>query len=281
MKPSLKYQHPTQQKRSETLLLTVIIPVFNEERTLDEILKKVLAVEPKNKEIIVVNDCSTDSSKIILEKWSDTKQIFVIHHEENRGKGAAIRTALEHASGKYTIIQDADLEYDPNDYMLLLEPLMENVADVVYGSRYLSRKRGNPDRSFLNPFRFCVSLLNLSVRLLYRQKITDEATCYKLFPTTILKSMQLKCERFEFCPEVTAKAARMNLRLLELPIRYTPRKVTEGKKIGLRDAFEAFQTLWYWRNWNPDLVVVDSTDQEDTEGEMSSVMVDSHCHKAG
>ena len=240
MKPSFKFQHATQQKHSETLLLTVIIPVFNEERTLDEILTKVLSVEPRNKEIIVVNDCSTDSTKTILEKWSDKKHLFVIHHEINRGKGVAIRSALKNASGEYTIIQDADLEYDPHDFMLLLVPLMEGVADVVYGSRSLTREQGNPDRFFLNPFRICVSLLNLTVGLLYRQKITDEATCYKLFPTAILKSMQLECERFEFCPEVTAKAARMNLRLLELPIHYTPRKITEGKKIGLRDAWQAF-----------------------------------------
>jgi glycosyltransferase involved in cell wall biosynthesis len=257
MKHSLRCPHFVQRQQREAPLLTVIIPVFNEERTLDEIIEKVLSVEPQNKEIIIVDDCSTDSSGDILEKWCTTYQLLVVSHEINCGKGAAIRTALEYAQGKYTIIQDADIEYDPHDYTRLLEPLIEGVADVVYGSRSLARNRENADRFFLNPFRICVSLLNLSVRLLYHQKITDEATCYKLFPTSILKVMRLECERFEFCPEVTAKAARMNLRFLEIPIHYTPRGIKEGKKIGIRDAMEAFQTLWRWRKWNPETIMND------------------------
>ena len=231
-----------------TPLLTVIVPVFNEERTLDAILTKVSAAEPENKEIIIVNDCSTDLSSEILDKWGKMSQFFVLHHEKNSGKGASIRTALNHARGKYTIIQDADLEYNPNDYALLLEPLTQGVADVVYGSRRLARNR---DRFFLNPFRVCVSLLNLCVRLLYHQKITDEATCYKVFSTSTLKAMELVCERFEFCPEVTAKAARMNLRIVEVPIQFSPRGLKDGKKIGFRDALEAFYTLWHWRRWKP------------------------------
>jgi len=235
----------------DSLLLSVIVPVYNEERTLHNILSKVVRAEPQNKEILIIDDCSCDNSRQILKSWENQPNVLVLYHNANRGKGAAIRTALEHVKGKYSIIQDGDLEYDPNDYMRLLEPLMEGVSDVVYGSRHLGRLHGNQDRSFLNPFRLGVTALNITFRLLYHKYITDEATCYKLFPTSVLKAMQLECERFEFCPEVTAKAACMNLRLLEVPIHYQPRGIKEGKKIKLKDAIEAFQTLWKWRNWKP------------------------------
>lgn len=233
-------------------LLSVVVPVYNEERTLGEILKRVESAEPKYKEIIIVDDCSNDNSRQILKHWEKHPDVTIFYHEINRGKGAAIRTALKHAKGKYTIIQDADLEYDPYDYTRLLEPLIEGVADTVYGSRYWGRFHGNKDRSFLNIFRLGVTVLNLAVRLLYHKHVTDEATCYKLFQTSTLRSMKLECERFEFCPEVTAKAARMNLRLLEVPIHYQPRSVKDGKKIKWKDAVEAFQTLWRWRNWKPE-----------------------------
>ena len=232
-------------------LLTIVVPVYNEEKTLQEILTRVASAEPKNKQIIVVNDCSTDGSGDILKSWENVPEVIIIFHETNQGKSTAIRTALARATGTYTIIQDADLEYDPNDFTKLLEPIVTGEADVVYGSRSLGREYGNADRFFLNPFRICVVMLDWTVRILYHRKVTDEATCYKLFRTETLRAMELQCRRFEFCPEVTAKMFRMGLRLVEVPIHYTPRKCNEGKKIGLRDAFEAFYTLWKWRNWKP------------------------------
>ncbi|MDD3469449.1 MAG: glycosyltransferase family 2 protein [Thermoguttaceae bacterium] len=232
-------------------LLTVIIPIYNEEKTLQRILARVVVAEPHHKQIIIVDDCSTDCSRKILKSWEKRPNVLVLFHENNQGKGSSIRTALPHAVGKYTLIQDVDLEYNPDDYMRLLEPMVHETADVVYGSRSLGRIQGNVDRIFWNPFRVCVAMLDRTVQILYRRRVTDEATCYKLFRAKTLLKMQLQCRRFEFCPEVTAKTFRMGLRLVEIPIHYSPRKCNEGKKIGIRDAIEAFYTLWRWRNWTP------------------------------
>lgn len=233
------------------LILSVIVPVYNEAATLAEVLARVVEAAPENKEILVVDDGSTDGTAAILNHWEDRDRVRVFRHEKNRGKGAAIRTGLAEVRGKYVVIQDADLEYDPNDYHSLLLPLERGWADVVYGSRRLGRMLGNRDRSMLSPYRLAVAGLNCAVKALYRLDLTDEATCYKMFPTSTLKSMELECTRFEFCPEVTAKAARMKLRLTEVPIRYSPRSRKDGKKIGMLDAVQAFQTLWRWRNWQP------------------------------
>ena len=236
-----------------TPLLTVIVPVFNECGTIDEILTRVAAAEPLDKEVLIVDDGSEDGTSERLKEWEGREGVAVYRHESNQGKGTAIRTALAQARGKYVIIQDADLEYDPNDYVELLRPLIEETADVVFGSRALGRREYEAtDRRLLNPYRLGVAVLNVSVRLLYGRRITDEATCYKMFKAQDLRAMDLQCERFEFCPEVTAKALRMGLRIIELPIRYSPRGKQAGKKIGLRDAFEAFRTLWKWRRWRPD-----------------------------
>lgn len=221
-------------------LLTIIIPAYNEQATIGELLRRV-SEAPYHKQIIVVDDASTDATPDILA-CSDCQ---VIRHPTNRGKGAAIRTGLAHAVGEFTIVQDADLEYDPEDYPKLIEPLMLG-ADAVYGSRYLERNRTG---AWTN--RVGVSVLNLAVRLLYTARLTDEATCYKAIPTVVLRAMDLRCERFEFCPEVTAKALRMGLRITEVPIRYHARSVAQGKKIRLRDGVEALRTLWWWRNWRP------------------------------
>ena len=232
--------------------LAVIIPVFNEEKTLSAVLDAVLHIDIVG-QIIVVDDASTDTTPEILESWKNRDNVIVVRHDANRGKGAAIRTALECVREKYIIIQDADLEYDPTDYTSLLQPLLDDRADVVFGSRHLGRKHFENirDRSPLNPFRIAVSALNGFVRLLYHLRITDEATCYKIFPSDTLRKMDLACERFEFCPEVTAKLCRMKLRLIEVPIHYAPRSVREGKKIRFHDALEAFYTLWKYRNWQP------------------------------
>lgn len=231
---------------SEELLLTVIVPVFNEERTVDELLQRVVAA-PYEKQVIVVNDCSTDATAELLEMWAGRHGVEVFTHSANRGKGAAIRTALEHAQGRFTIVQDADLEYDPEDYPLVIEPLRTGQAEVVYGSRYLARHPGQPKPPRL--FRYGVSLLNVCVQLLYGTRLTDEATCYKAFPTAVLQGLDLQCERFEYCPEVTAKVCRMGLTIVEVPISYRPRTARDGKKIRFRDGLEALAVLWKWRAW--------------------------------
>ena len=229
-------------------LLTVIIPVFNEAQTIDQLLRSVLAA-PYNKQLIVVDDGSTDGTTEILERWEGHPQVELLAHSKNRGKGAAIRTGLEQARGRFTIVQDADLEYDPCDYPRLIEPLVSGQAQVVYGSRYLrSDRRGSRQWSL---FRCGVAALNACVRVLYGARLSDEATCYKAFPTEVLRAMDLECERFEFCPEVTAKACRLGLKIVEVPVTYHARTVQQGKKIRWRDGWEALKTLWRWRKWRP------------------------------
>ncbi len=228
--------------------LSVIIPVYNEVGTIDELLRRVLAA-PYPKLVIVVDDGSTDGTAEALERWEGHSQIVLLQHSRNRGKGAAIRTGLDHAEGCYTIVQDADLEYDPNDYPAVIEPLLNGEAEVVYGSRYLRPPDGPPRRWSLS--RCGVSALNLCARLLYGARLTDEATCYKAFPTAMLRAMDLECERFEFCPEVTAKACRLGVRILEVPIGYDARNRGAGKKIRWTDGLQALATLWRWRKWRP------------------------------
>ena len=227
-------------------LLTVIVPIYNEVSTLETILERVRE-SPVDKQIIVVDDGSTDGTAELLQELAGLSPIEVHFHEKNQGKGRAIRTALEHAEGQYTIIQDGDLEYDPQDYPKLLAPLLAGEADVVYGSRYLNKENNFSGRLH---FDLGVKFLNLFLWLLYGKKITDEATCYKVFPTTTLRSMALQCERFEFCPEVTAKACRLNLVIREIPIRYDGRSVEQGKKIRLADGLAAVKTLLSFRGWN-------------------------------
>lgn len=239
-------------------LLSVIVPVYNEAATVHELLRRVVGVEI-DKQVIVVDDGSTDGTSEILNRWQGREGVELLAHAVNRGKGAAIRTGLKRARGQFTIVQDADLEYDPGDYERLLRPLLDGTADVVYGSRYwrgeccwepgsLSDVVPAAPWSF---FRLGVSLLNAAVRWIYGDRLTDEATCYKVFSTEALRAMGLECERFEFCPEVTAKACRMGLRITEVPVRYSPRDVQAGKKIRWRDGVVAAWTLWRWRKWSP------------------------------
>ena len=216
--------------------------MYNERDTLENLLRRVLAV-PVDKEVIVVDDGSRDGTREVLARLAGELPIRALFHERNRGKGAAIRTALAEARGEFTIIQDADLEYDPEEYPRLLAPIQKGEANVVYGSRYLGHTNPLP----FTHFKVAVLLLNAMANLLYGTRLTDEATCYKMFRTSLLRSLPLRCERFEFCPEVTARVAKRGEKILEIPIAYHYRTKSEGKKIGWRDGFEAIWTLLRYR----------------------------------
>jgi dolichol-phosphate mannosyltransferase len=224
-------------------LLTVVVPVYNEKPTIERLLQRLLEAPYSDKEIIVVDDGSDDGTAEILERWGGRANILVLRHSGNRGKGAAVRTGLDYAHGDFTIIQDADLEYDPADWPRLIEPLRCGEATVVYGSRYLRPATPLP----WSKFRVAVCLLNLLVRLLYGRRLTDEATCYKVLPTPLLRALDLRAERFELCAEITAKVCRLGVPLVEVPISYRPRRADEGKKIGWRDAWATVETLLQWR----------------------------------
>jgi len=234
--------HPARSAILGTPLLSVLVPVYNEHATLEALLRRVLAV-PIDKEVIVVDDGSGDGTRDVLADLVGRLPIRALYHERNRGKGYAIRTALAEASGDITIIQDADLEYDPEDYPRLVEPILRGETNVVYGSRYLGGDNPLP----FTHFKIAVLLLNAMANLLYGTHLTDEATCYKVFRTSLLRSLPLRCERFEFCPEVTARVAKRGERILEIPIRYHYRTREQGKKIGWRDGFEAIWTLLRYR----------------------------------
>lgn len=219
--------------------VSVIVPVYNEVAHLDELLQAVLA-SPVRKEIVIVDDGSTDGTREKLRAMPPPKDVTVIFHERNCGKGASIRTALRYARGEYVLIQDSDLEYDPQDYPALLEPLVSGNANVVYGVRPDRPERGL--RFFLGA-KFLTHLTNL----LYGTRIHDEATCYKVFRRSVLSRMKLECQRFEFCPEVTAKLCRMGEKIDEVPITYHPRSALEGKKIRHADGWMAIWTLIRYR----------------------------------
>lgn len=224
--------------------LSVLIPALNEENTIKEVVDRVLAV-PLSVEVIVVNDGSTDRTGEILASFGD--RIKVLTNQRPGGKGMAIRKGLEHANGRAVVVQDADLEYLPEELPEVVGPILEGKEKVVYGSRFHS---GLPKAMAL-PNKVVNVLLVWSVKVLFFGRITDEATCYKAFDTQVLKNMDLQCHRFEFCPEVTAKAYRMGLKIQEVPISYTPRTTKEGKKIKWTDAPEAFWTLARYRLWRP------------------------------
>ncbi len=224
-------------------LLSVLVPVYNEERTVGDLLDRLASTPPYDKEVIVVDDGSRDGTAAALERWAGTPGLVLLRHARNRGKGAAVRTALAHATGEFVIIQDADLEYDPADMPRLVEVLRRGEADVVYGSRYLRPAAPLP----WTRFRLAVVLLNGLVRLLYGRRLTDEATCYKAFRTRLLRDLDLQACRFELCPEITAKLCRRGLPIVEVPISFRPRRAADGKKIGWRDAAEAVWTLLRWR----------------------------------
>lgn len=220
------------------LKLSVIIPAYNEIDTIQEAILRVSQLEI-DKEIIVVDDCSTDGTRDVLRKTRDIKLLL---HDCNMGKGMAIRTALAEVTGDIVIIQDADLEYDPQDFREIVRTIESGRADVVYGSRFLN---GRPPMKLANYV--ANRILALAASILYGVKVTDEATCYKAIRTALIQGMSLTCRRFEFCPEVTAKLLRKRARFIEIPIHYTPRTVAQGKKINWWDGVVALWTLIRYR----------------------------------
>ena len=228
--------------------LSIIMPVYNEAATLAEVMPKVMTAPcPLDKEVILVNDCSSDGSDRVAERLAkEDPRIRVFHHQVNQGKGAAIRTAIAHIRGDYAIVQDADLEYDPNDYPILLRPLLAAEAEVVYGSRFVARY----DRQKFHPRRLAgLSSSTLGNRvvtcvcnLLSGLRLTDMETCYKLIPTRILRQLKLRSTRFGIEPEITVRLAKLNLRISEVPISYSPRQYHQGKKINWKDGLAA---LWH------------------------------------
>ncbi len=227
----------------QAIPLTVIVPVYNEERTVGELLHRVLRAPYPDKQVIVVDDGSTDATPTVLRDWESSPGVLVLQHTHNLGKGTAVRTALPWARGEVTIIQDADLEYDPADYPRLVELIRHGHARVVYGSRSLSRGCAGT----WTKFRLAVVGLNALVLVLYGRRLTDEATCYKALPTALLRRLRLEARHFELCAELTAKVCRLGWPIVEVPVTYHPRGVAAGKKIGWRDAWEAVWTLIKWR----------------------------------
>jgi glycosyltransferase involved in cell wall biosynthesis len=222
--------------------LSVIIPVYNEADNIREIIKRVQATKLA-REIVVVDDGSQDSTREILEKLNGRRKVRVILHEKNQGKGAAVVTGMKAARGDVLLIQDADLEYDPRDYPSLLKPIEEGLADVVYGSRFL----GGPHRVTMFWHLVANQLLTTMTNILYNTILTDMETGYKVFRREVIEGMTIKSKRFNFEPEFTAKVLKRNYRIFEVPISFNPRDYSQGKKIKLKDAFEAVWTLLKYR----------------------------------
>ncbi len=222
--------------------LSVIIPVYNEEATLREIIRRLETVGVAD-EIVIVDDGSVDGTRTILKEFESHDNVRVFYHERNQGKGAAVVTGIRHATGDAMLIQDADLEYDPRDIPSLLKPLEEDVADVVYGSRFL----GAPRRSTMFWHMVANKLLTLMTNILYDTILSDMETGYKLFRREVVQGMTIHARRFDFEPEFTAKILKRKVRIFEVPITFNPRDYDEGKKIGLKDAFDAVWTLLKYR----------------------------------
>ncbi|PIR43585.1 glycosyl transferase [candidate division WWE3 bacterium CG10_big_fil_rev_8_21_14_0_10_32_10] len=227
--------------------VSIVMPVYNEKNTLLDILKKVKEanVLGLEKEIIIVDDCSTDGTKDLYKNLEKDKKITIIRKKINQGKGAALKTGFESANGDVVLVQDADLEYDPNEYSLLLEPVLNGKADVVYGSRFLSPK---PHRVLYFSHYVANKILTYLSNTFTNLNLTDMETCYKVFTKETLNKIKLKQNRFGFEPEITAKIAKLkNIRIYEVGISYYGRTYEEGKKIGLKDALKAVYCILKYR----------------------------------
>ncbi len=226
-------------------LCTVVIPVFNEVTTVNQIVDRVLD-QPFNKEIIVVDDGSTDGTAAGLVRWTRTNNVQLLRHSVNRGKGAAIRSALARAKGWVTVIQDADLEYSPEDLPQVVQPVLDGEARIVFGSRYAQPGSQHPHLVS----HYGVGMLNRVVRSVYRTDLSDQATCFKAFRTDVLRRMELECQRFEFCAEVTAKACRMGISIREVSVNYAPRSYSDGKKLTTADGIRCLYSLLRYCRWS-------------------------------
>lgn len=239
------------------MILSIVIPVYNEEKTLLKILRKVESVQlPKvagkeiEKEIILVDDCSRDASRSILNLLEKKGKYKILFHRKNGGKGRALRTGFRHATGDIIMVQDADLEYEPEDYPLLLAPILSGKASVVYGSRFKYGGGKLKENEHLTYFLHLVGNwgLTMATNILYRTRLTDMETCYKVFTRQVLNRVgKLRARRFDFEPEITAKILKRGFRIKEVPIRYYSRTFDEGKKITWRDGLKAFWYLFKYR----------------------------------
>jgi glycosyltransferase involved in cell wall biosynthesis len=234
--------------------LSVIMPIYNEAATVEEIVRRVRVVRlavpvgygERNgqvivleREVVLVDDGSTDGTRDVLRSLEGESDVVVVFHEQNQGKGAAVRTGLDHASGDIFIVQDADLEYDPRDYAALLQPILEGRTQVVYGSRF----RGGPTKAMFFWHMVGNRLLTLVTNILYDSILTDMETCYKMFTREVARQLRLTERGWGFDPEITAQILRRGYRIYEVPITYTGREFAEGKKISWRDAFTVLRTL--------------------------------------
>jgi glycosyltransferase involved in cell wall biosynthesis len=222
--------------------ISVIIPVYNEVDSIREIVKRVKDTKLA-REIVIVDDYSIDGTRDVLKEMEGKGSVRVIMKEKNEGKGSAVRAGITAAKGDVLLIQDADLEYDPRDYSTLLKPLEEGIADVVYGSRFL----GGPRRVVMFWHMVANHLLTFITNILYNTILSDMETGYKVFRREVIKNMQLRANRFDFEPEFTAKVLKRKYRIFEVPITFNPRDYSQGKKIKLKDAFEAVWTLLKYR----------------------------------
>ena len=225
-------------QRAGQFVLSIVVPVYNEENTIARVISRVSAL-PLNTELVIVDDCSTDATREILSKLDGLQGLTIKLHEKNAGKGAAIRTGFEHVTGDFVVIQDADLEYDPCDIPNLLVPLLEQDADVVYGSRFIGEEQ--QDESFIH--RMGNAVLTGASNMMSGLNLTDMETCYKVFTREVIKSVQIEQDRFGMEPELTAKIARRGFRFVEVPISYNSRSYSEGKKIGVKDLFNAIYCI--------------------------------------
>jgi len=224
--------------------ITILIPAFNEEKTINLILERILnQTKDWDKEIIAINDGSTDKTLDRLQKFS--KEVIILNLPKNQGKGVALKKGLEKATGDIIIIQDADLEYDPKDYPKLLQPILKGETKIVYGSRNLSPRVGGEKKYYWGSL-----FLTKIVNFLFRTKLNDINTGYKVFETKTLKELGIQTRRFEVCEELTIKALRRNLKIVEVPISYYPRTFKEGKKIRVIDGLKAILAIFYFLRGN-------------------------------
>lgn len=228
--------------QKESRVLSVVIPCYNEEKNIVPIVKRVLESPIGKKEIIIVDDCSADGTREVLENKVKPLVDRIIYHAQNQGKGGALRTGIRAATGNVVIIQDADLEYDPLEYPQIVNPIFEGKAEVVYGSRFLNQKRKGYRIN-----RMANWVLTVCSNFFTRQKLTDMETCYKAFKREIIQSIDIEENRFGFEPEITAKITKRGIRIREVSISYYPRTNRQGKKIGFKDGLRALYVIWKYR----------------------------------